>query len=212
MSLAGTVPTLKRLGPFAAVLDVGGNVGEWAELARGLWPDCRLTSFEPLPFLAAANRQRARGRWWVEEVAVSDATGAATLHVCTNQHSASTMQEPGSVRREQFGIRDRFEDVTVETFPLDRYLPTLPPSGRLLVKVDVEGHEHRVLAGARLTLRWADAVIVEVQQSPAVFGGAAPPDVIDAELRAAGLYFAGVLGCLEAPGGEIVQFDGLWTR
>ncbi len=211
MSLAGTVPALVRLGPFDAVHDVGGNVGEWAGLARSLWPDARLTSFEPVPFLAELNRERAGGRWWVEEVGISDHSRGAYLSVCTNQHSVSTMQAVGTVRRQAFGIQDRWEAIRVDTRPLDAYLSGLP-DGRLLVKIDVEGHEGFVLAGATDTLRRADAVIVECQQSPDVFDGAPSPAAVDELMQLAGLRFSGVLDSLSTPAGELVQFDGLWLR
>ena len=212
MSLEATAPALLELGPFDVVLDVGGNVGGWAELARSLWPAARLTSFEPIPYLAELNRERARGRWWVEQVALSSQAGEAVLHVCTNQHSASTMQTAGTVRRQRFGIQDRFEDVTVQTRTLDSYSRDVPAGGRMLVKIDVEGHEGPVLAGGPALLEWADVVIVECQQSPDVFAGAATPGQVDELLRIAGLRFAGVIDSLADPAGAVVQFDGVWSR
>lgn len=200
---------LDELGPFGCVLDVGGNVGDFAEQARELWPDASVTSFEPIAELADLNRERARGRWWVEQVAVSAEHGSAMLHVCRNQHSASTMQEPGSVRRERFRIADRFEDRIVRTVPLDDYLRHV--RGRLLVKVDVEGHEAMVLAGAGAVLDLAAVVIVECNQAD-VFQGAPTPAELDWIMRGAALTFAGVLGSLADPSGELVQFDGVWMR
>lgn len=211
MSLEATAPALQVLGPFDVVLDVGGNVGGWAELARSLWPAARLTSFEPIPYLAELNRERARGRWWVEQVALSSQAGEAVLHVCTNQHSASTMQPAGTVRRQRFGIQDRFEEITVPTRTLDSYARDVP-DGRLLVKIDVEGHEGPVLAGGPALLELAAVVIVECQQSPDVFAGAATPGQVDELLRFSGLRFAGIIDSLADPAGAVVQFDGIWTR
>lgn len=209
MSAAGDVAALRRLGAFEHVLDVGGNVGEWAELARGLWPAASLTSFEPIPALADLNRDRARGRWVVEPVALSDSSGEGELLVCLNQHSASTMEEPGPLRRQAWGIADQFKPIRIQTRLLDEYLPA-PGPGRLLVKVDVEGHEGPVLAGGPRLLERADAVIVECQQSPDGFDGAWTPAELDVLLRDRGLYFAGVVGALLTPAGEVAQFDGLW--
>jgi FkbM family methyltransferase len=211
VSLEATVPALRALGPFDVVLDVGGNVGEWAGLARTLWPDSRLTSFEPVPFLAETNRTRAGGRWWVEPVALSTREGAAELRVCLNQHSASTMQQPGTLRRQAFGIVDRWDTIEVQCRPLDHYLRELP-AGRLLVKVDVEGHEGAVLAGGPKVLDLADVVIVECQQSGEIFEGAATPAAVDELLGFSGLRFAGVLASLADPAGAVVQFDGIWVR
>jgi FkbM family methyltransferase len=201
---------LDELGPFESVLDVGGNVGGFAEEVRGLWPAARVTSFEPVPQLARANRERARGRWFVHEVAVSDEAGRATISVCTNQHTASTMQPPGSSRRIRFGIRDTFESVEVATRPLDDYLGALV--GRCLLKIDVEGHELHVLAGASHALDQVAAVVCEVNEDPDVFLDSPPASVVDDELRRHGLFFAGVRGALLDGRGEVVQFDGVWRR
>ena len=125
--------------PYDSVFDVGGNVGDFAELARQTWPAARVTSFEPLPEIADVQRDRSNGRWWVEPVAISGGRGTVTMHRCDNQHTASTLQEPGTARAEHFGIRDKFTSVQVATAPLDDYLRHA--DGRLLVKIDVEGHE-----------------------------------------------------------------------
>jgi FkbM family methyltransferase len=202
--------TFEELGPFDSVLDVGGNVGEFAELARLTWPEAQITSFEPLAGAADANRARSRGRWWVEQVAVSSSTGGGVLHYCVNQHSASTMQEPGTTRLERFGIVDTFRDFAVKTRRLDEFAGVA--GGRCLVKIDVEGHELEVLAGAAALLDQVACVVCEVNQDPHVFEGAPPPAVVDDELRRHGLFFAGVLAVQLDPRGEVVQFDGAWSR
>jgi FkbM family methyltransferase len=202
--------TFDELGPFDSVLDVGGNVGEFAELARRTWPGAQLTSFEPLPRAADENRKRSRGRWWVEQVAVSSTTGVGVLHYCVNQHTASTMQEPGTARRERFGIVDRFDDVGVKTYRLDRFERNV--EGRCLLKIDVEGHELEVLHGAGRLLDRISCVVCEVNQDPHVFEGAPPPSVIDDELRTHGLFFCGVLAVQLDRAGAVVQFDGAWSR
>lgn len=204
---------LGELGPFDSVLDVGGNVGEFAARARELWPSARVTSFEPLPGAAAVNRERADGRWWVEEVAVSSSSGRAVLRFCTNQHSASTMQHPGSTRRERFGIRDRFESVEVRTETLDELTRGAGVmTGRCLLKIDVEGHELEVLLGAGEVLELVHTVVVEVNQDPEIFLGSPAPAVVDDELRRHGLFFSGIAGVQLDPSAEVVQFDGVWSR
>lgn len=205
------IVALAKLGPFDSILDVGSYRGDFAEFAHRTWPDARVTSFEALPRLAAEQRERARGRWAVTTAAVSSRRAAAVVHECVNQPSASTMQTPGSLRLVSFGIHDRFRDVSTTTVPLDEFFD-VAVTGRLLVKVDVEGHEGEVLAGAALTLDYADVVVVEVQQEPTIFLDAPTPADVDGTLRSHGLAFAGVVGALSDRRNRIVQFDGLWTR
>lgn len=198
--------------PFDLVLDVGGNVGSFAEQAVERWPAARVVSFEPVPALADVNAAAGLGRWEVEYIAVSDRISTHPLYVCENQHTASTMQEPGTARRREFGIVDSFAPIRVETMPLDAYLWLLEGRERVLVKVDVEGHEGAVLAGAGSVLGLASCVIVEVQQDASIFIDSPSPAEVDAELRRHGLAFHGLADALQAPSGRVMQFDGVWSR
>jgi FkbM family methyltransferase len=206
---------LDRLGgPFDTVFDVGGNVGDFAKAAVEAWPQATVVSFEPIPWLADESRRKAGVRWRVVQVAISRRAGVATLNVCVNQNSASTLQQPGTVR-EQLGISDEWKPLDVSTEPLDFYLDGDP--GRLLVKVDVEGHEADVFAGASRVLKAAAAVVVEVQNDPNIFLGSPSPGDVHAVLSAAGLQWVGLVdsfAVLEMGRGrvEVLQFDGLWAR
>lgn len=197
-------------GPYDSVLDVGGNLGDFAAAARQAWPDARVTSFEPIAEVAAAQTRRAAGRWWVECVALSDRAGEAMLNVSATQHSASSLQPLGGVRRREFGIADRLVPERVLTRLLNDYRHRV--AGRLLVKVDVEGHELAVLQGGAKVLALAETVVVELQQDPDIFLGSPRPAAVDAFLRAHGLAFAGVADAFAAPGGRLLQFDGVWQR
>lgn len=200
---------LGELGEFDSVFDVGSNLGDFSEQARQVWPDAAVTSFEPLPFLAAAQRDRAKGRWWVEPVAISEHQGEAVIHFCENQHSASTLQQPGTARA-GLGIRDRFSDITVKTAPLDDYLRYA--DGRLLVKVDVEGHERGVLAGGLGVFNFAHTVVIEVQNDPTIFLDSPSPLWVDTMLRTAfGLRFVGLADAFQV-GGRVLQYDAIYRR
>lgn len=205
---------LRNLGPFRLVFDVGGNVGGFAWACSQLWPAATIVSFEPVEHLAEQNQRNANGAWYTEQVAISNGRGEAELRYCVNQHSASSLHRVGPVRR-QLGIRDEFETMTVQTRRLDDFLATYPAPEELpvLVKFDVEGHELAAIGGAPDSLAFADAVVVECQNSPEVFEGAATPTDVDRALRRSGLEFAGVLDVFQHDhSGEVFQFDGLWTR
>lgn len=197
--------------PFDLVLDVGGNLGQFAELAVSAWPAAHVVSFEPIPELFDANVARSQGRWVTLPYALSDSAGYQTLYVCVNQHTASTMQEPGGTRAREFGADDLFNPIDVLTLPLDTLLALFDGRDRVLVKVDVEGHEGHVLAGARDVLTLATTVIVECQQDADIFIDAPSPALVNELLQRQGLAFAGIAGVLESSG-RVLQFDGVWSR
>lgn len=209
--------------PFDLVLDVGGNTGGFAAQAVARWPSARVVSFEPVPTLGGVNRTAARRRpghvdalagerWEHVEVAISDRKGEATLYVCQNQHTVSTMMEVGGTRAREFGVRDSFAPIRVTTLPLDAFLPLCEGRERILVKVDVEGHEAQVLAGASRVLNLATTVVVECQQDRDIFIDAPTPDEVDDQLQVQGLAFCGIADVLLSPSGRVLQFDGIWSR
>lgn len=134
----------RRLGAGGVFVDVGANQGDFALLAAGLvGPGGRVLAFEPEPGNAAAIRSNIalNGLTNVElrEAALSDRVGTATLHrsAVSGWHSL----------RPDLPDRDR-DATTVAVQALDDLgLPRLD-----LLKIDVEGAEAAVIAGARDTL------------------------------------------------------------
>lgn len=134
----------RRLRPGAVFVDVGANQGDFALLAATLvGPGGRVVAFEPDMDNAAAIRANlslnALGNVELREAALSDAAGPATLH-------RSPVSGWHSLRP---GLPDRdLGRVTVAVERLDDLaLPRLD-----LLKIDVEGAEAEVIAGARTTL------------------------------------------------------------
>lgn len=154
-------PELDLLKEFVApgdlVIDIGGNRGLYAyELAR---IGANLHVFEPNPQCYGILSAWAQGRNGVRihRIALSDKAGAAQLHVPVDPngevHDASGTLEgdrhPGAARAE-----------TVETRPLDAY--GLAPA---FIKIDVEGHESKVIQGARSTIaKHRPVLLVEIEQ------------------------------------------------
>src|SRR5439155_21299164 len=89
-----------------------------------------------------------------ERSALSDANGPATLHLSASDMSASL--------RPDFDFQPT-DAVPVQTTTLDIFLTHAPTQGRLVIKVDVEGHEAAFFAGARRTLATlAPDIVAEV--------------------------------------------------
>jgi len=134
------------LKPGFCFLDIGGNKGDFALFAAALTgPDGTVICFEPHPDNAGWIRKSVElnsfGNLKVEELALSDRDGEATLNIGgkSGQHSFETRK------------RDR-GSVTVRTTGLDHYLETQGIGHVDAVKIDVEGAEDLVIAGAAHTL------------------------------------------------------------
>lgn len=130
---------LKRIIPSDAVtVDVGANRGLYTrELAR-----CsrRVIAFEPAKQMADLLRRTSAANVEVHEIAVSDAEGVATLSVPLGGdgavHSLASLEQRHDARS--------CATEQVRTARLD----SLVKDNVAFVKIDVEGHELRVLNGA----------------------------------------------------------------
>lgn len=172
------------------VIDVGANTGFYACLAFFASPKARVLAFEPYQTVfdvlarnIAANK--ARGRIEPVPWALSSCRGTASLYVPTQEHGL--METSASL--EQAFKEAHSEARSVETVTLDGYLATHPCAQErvTLIKMDVEGHETAVLAGARQTIaRWRPLLFIEVlppADAAALTRFLAEDDYIDVPLR-----------------------------
>lgn len=131
-------------------VDVGANIGYYALLAASIvGPEGRVVAIEPDPEHAAL-LERARDlngfhHLTVHAVALSDSAGTATLH--RNEENRGNQSLLADCVSKEGGT------VEVETRALDDLLAEVL-GGRAVdvLKIDVEGAEARVLAGADRTL------------------------------------------------------------
>ena len=133
-------------------LDVGANSGLYSLYARNFAR--RVMAFEPHPHMARRLR-RLLGRDVVFEIGLSDHSGTAELSVPMQSGrevaTRSSLEEganPGFALRQVEVVLSRLDDLVTSNVGA--------------MKIDVEGHELRVLDGARATLeRDRPTIIIE---------------------------------------------------
>lgn len=160
VSAVGTaVDTL--LKPGDTFLDVGANHGSFSlRAARAVGEDGLVLAFEPQPTLARLLR-RSLGEscttpFDVIEVACSDVEGRESFYVPTDSSGSAGLFQSFSGAGPQTTLE-------VRTARLDDLLPIADLPGRIVMKLDVEGAESRVLAGAeRLLATRRPHLIMEV--------------------------------------------------
>jgi FkbM family methyltransferase len=145
-----------ELAKEGAFFDIGANIGLYALLHARFRPDAQTVAFEPTPDLLEAARFLAALNGVVvhlEGVAVSEATGEATLHLSSRSDSSNSLLA---------GFRESSRSLVVPTETLDHYVERtgVRPA---VVKIDVEGHEPSVLRGANHVLAmYAPIIVIEL--------------------------------------------------
>ncbi len=135
-------------------LDVGANEGLYTAHLRSRVHSTHL--FEPVPQMAD-HLKRLFPSSEVKVVGLSDSPGSAVLRIPVINGQLLTTRS--SIHLE--GQAEHEQEITIKLEKLD----DVAPSGRLLVKIDVEGHEIAVVRGGSSVLSdRADAVLVESEE------------------------------------------------
>jgi FkbM family methyltransferase len=188
-----------RLVPFLAnkgrvSLDIGANKGVYAYALLG--HSAAVHGFEPNPKMFRVLESWARDRVHLHAVALGDASGTADLLIPRSRHGYSNQGGSLSQARmegETCGI------VSVDVLRLD----DLGIANVGFMKIDVEGFECQVLAGARETLRRdRPNLLVEIEERHAK---RPLPDMI-AEICAYDYR------CLVLCGGTLMPFERYCNR
>jgi FkbM family methyltransferase len=145
------------------VVDVGANRGDWTAAVLVAEPTVRVIAIEPngKPFARLVGRFEGDSRVRIDPRAVSDAPGTVEFYVTGHPHNASLLK-PRAETQVMYGSARGWQvkrSVEVEATTLDALTDG---DAVALIKIDVQGAESKVLAGARETLKRTSAVLLEV--------------------------------------------------
>lgn len=202
---------LKRLG-IRTVIDIGANEGQFARYITGVLLCSRVYSFEPLsgaysklkswaegvagPQIATFNLALGREPGWVEIHEHLDLSPHSSLLATTELSHAIYPQT-----RHQRDERIRME--TLDGF-FDKEIVNL--EREILLKLDIQGYEDRVLRGAPALLRKTLACLLEVNFDPLYEGQASFHDIYQI-LFDAGFRYAGCFHQTYGEDGHVITAD-----
>lgn len=212
LSPSVTLLGLRQL-PIRTILDVGANLGQYASFLSGHFPTARLYCFEPLPKIFERLRAESKGRWEAFQYALGETVGAVEFHEHLDHSSSSSFLPTTSLTREFFPATQRERSTTVHCTTLDRSVSELSISivSELLIKLDVQGFEDRVIRGGVETFRKARVCIVEVNLDGLYTGQAEFAELV-AQLYSLGLVYSGTLHQGYAPDGHAIAADVVFLR
>ena len=209
-------PAIEHVRPlsrftFRTVVDVGANRGQFAAVARRLFPAARIYSFEPLAG-PAAEFKKALGRdsgIRLFNNAVGSVSGSLPIYV-TNKDDSSSLLKPGAMQSDIFGIKtEQVSQISVRR--LSECLAKEDIAASALLKIDVQGSELDVLRGADDLIDCFEAIYVEcsfmqLYENQSLFG-----DVVK-WTAPHGFHLAGVYNQYDDPVHGPVQADFLFLR
>jgi FkbM family methyltransferase len=195
------------------VLDVGANVGQFAQALRAIGYTSRIISFEPQeePFRVLARAAAADPAWEARNMALGDASesrelGIAHSTVFSSFHVPAATQPLAHFSQDNVIERHQVVDVgRLDTVVDELSLRALLP--RTLLKCDTQGHDRAVLEGMRYI---AEVALLQVELSvvPLYDGTPTMPEMI-AYLDALGFRPIVVSPVNRAPDGTAIELDYL---
>jgi FkbM family methyltransferase len=197
------------------VLDVGANSGHYATELRAHGYTGRIVSFEPLESAHAELTAAASGdsRWQVaRRMALGDAEGKIDIHVAGNSLSSSILDM--LPMHEQAAPGSAF--VGSESVPLRRLdqlaSDYMTGAKSVLLKIDTQGYEARVLKGAAGVLDRVTAIQAELSLVP-LYAGQPLFDEMREKIETIGfVLFAIFPGYVHELTGQTLQIDGFFVR
>ncbi len=196
---------LRKLGISPkCILDIGAHHGQTAAAYSGAFPSARVFAFEPVSanFRRLAETASKNPKIRPVHAAVGDQPGKASIRLCPdNSQAHSFIWAPGDQT-------ECVELITIDNFCLaQKQHPNF-------MKIDVEGFELKVLAGAKRTL--ADeslaAVVVEATLDPDNRSHTQLPD-LDAALKPHGFRLVAIYDqCLWQETATLAFFNVLFLR
>jgi FkbM family methyltransferase len=204
-SMAGGLAQLARLG-FQPRTVIDAGVANATPELYSTFPSASILLIEPLaefePFL-----QKICSTYNAQYVlaAAGSAPGSATFHVHADKFSSSLLTEV-----EGPGVDGAPRTVPVVT--VDQLCAEKKLSGPYLIKLDVQGAELQVLAGAARTLQQTEAVILEVSLFGTMIGGPQFFDIVS-YMKGAGFVAYDIFAVNYRPlDGALAQVDMIFVR
>jgi FkbM family methyltransferase len=198
------------------VLDIGANTGQWAQSLRQAGYAGDMISFEPL---SAAHDQLTRNakrdqRWKIApRVALGEQNSEIEMNVAANSFSSSILPMlPMHLEGAPQSAYVASERAPMRT--LDSLIGSVVPdvATRVFCKLDVQGYEARVLAGAEKLLKRIVGLQMEMSLAPLYEGQPTFRELLDAMARSEFDIHGFVPGFVDPKSGRMLQIDGVFFK
>lgn len=207
--------TILQTHRITTTIDVGANTGQFASKLRRSGFQGRIISFEPLSAAhAQLTRAAARDRNWViaPRMALGDHEGTLKINVASNSVSSSFLPMlPEHLRAEP--ASGYIDEEQVHCVRLDQAVERyLKPDDLIFLKLDVQGYEAQILAGAEHLVQRVRCLRLELSLVPLYEGQALYISMIE-WMNSQNFVLWGLEPAFVDPAtGKMLQVDAIFCR
>jgi FkbM family methyltransferase len=145
------------------IIDAGAHTGEFAAMIHKILPRASILSFEPLrdAFEQLENNMRGVPGFKAFNCALGDSN--TQLHIHRNEFTdSSSLRDMAELHKQAFPFTAKETLEAVEQRRLDDVLSGVELKDNILLKIDTQGYEDKVIEGAPELIERARAIITEV--------------------------------------------------
>ncbi len=196
------------------VIDVGANEGQFASYISKIFPKATIHCFEPLPEVF-----EKLSRWGKSKndkiktynVALGDFEGEIEMFYHTEHSPSSSILKTTEICESIYPFTKSQKIVKVKQMTLDKAVDTfnIPLNPEILIKLDVQGYEDRVIKGGEKTFKKAKVCIVEVNLYELYKGQPNFKEISDL-LYSLGFKYVGNLDQAYENDGRVVYIDAVF--
>jgi FkbM family methyltransferase len=195
------------------VIDIGAHIGEFATKIHTIVPDASIFSFEPLQeaFRQLLANMASVPKFRAFRYALGDSNTTKVMH--RNEFGPSSSLLPMTdIHKKAFPFTVHETRETVEVRRLDDVAGDLCLQDNILIKIDVQGYEDKVILGGERLISRAKLIVIEVSFQT-LYERQPLFDEIYRALRNKGFSYIGNLHQLRSPlDGSMLQADALFLR
>jgi len=200
-----------RLARIKTVLDIGANSGQFATEARQMLPDAIIHCFEPVrrEYSKLIKLGAKDPRLFAYNIALGEEEKGILMEV-NDFTPSSSMLHMTSAHVRAFPYTARACQEKVRVVPLDSWASKASLEPPLLIKLDVQGYEDRVIRGGIKTVKRAAVILTEVSFCELYEGQALFTDLYST-LCGLGFRCAGMIRNLCDASSRILSCDAIFV-
>jgi FkbM family methyltransferase len=195
------------------ILDIGANDGYWSTEMRALFPKAQIYAFEPLQDCFNRSKERFVNdkKFHIFQVGLGDTEMEAPIER-SSFHPSSSMLRMSALHKELYPKSADSNRETITLRRLDSFEKEITLEPDVLIKMDVQGFEDKVIAGGQNIIRKASVVIIETAFMPLYEAQPLFGDIHDL-MRGLGFSYRGNCGeHFSSKTGERIYEDSVFVR
>lgn len=151
------------------VIDVGANEGQFASMLRRNGFRGQIYSFEPVSETYRRLAERAKGDkcWHLFQFALGDVKEQKAINLSVSS-DLNSLLHASDIGKDWFPKIESTSQEVIQIDTLDSFLERekIPASARIFLKMDTQGYDMNVFAGAQNSLRRISAILSELSFIP----------------------------------------------